>query len=193
MLNRATRYIWIGITLLMLLLTLAGGVTAQEGTPAVTPEAVSAAPAATTSSPVLATGGLITPVRHLHSLVRWLVVLAALAAIIKLGLGLAQNASYDDLTRRIMLAFSMAIRLQWVIGIVFLIVMGSATGFGFRHYWEHAVTMTVAVGLSEMLSRWKNAPANVRYRNSLLVVIAVLVLVLIGVTLLPQGWRVIPS
>ncbi len=137
--------------------------------------------------------GLVVALRHTHSLVRWLVVIAAVAAIVKLALGLVQKSSFDNLTRRIMLAFSGLITLQWLIGLVFLVVYGSVVGFGLRHFWEHLVVMTIAVGLSHMHNRFKNADAPTRYRNTLLLVIGVLVLVFVGVALLPQGWRVFPA
>ena len=92
-----------------------------------------------------------------------------------------------------MLAFSMGVTLQWVVGLILLVSLGSVTGFGFRHFWEHAGIMTVAVALAHMHNRWKNAPDSTRYRASLAIVVIVLVLVFVGVGLLPQGWRVLPA
>jgi hypothetical protein len=137
--------------------------------------------------------GLVVALRHTHSLVRWLVVIAAVAAVVKLALGLVQKSDFDSLTRRIMLAFSGLITLQWLIGLIFLVVYGSAVGFGLRHFWEHLVVMTIAVGLSHMHNRFKSAAAPTRYRNTLLLVIGVLGLVFVGVALLPQGWRLFPA
>jgi len=138
--------------------------------------------------------GLLTALRHTHSLVRWLVVIVAIVALVKLALGLVQKASYDALTKRIMVIFSGVITLQWVIGLVFLVVIGGITGFGLRHYWEHLVVMTIAVGLSHMHNskRWRDAADHIRFRNSLIIIVVVLMLVFIGVILLPQGWRIAP-
>lgn len=137
--------------------------------------------------------GLIVALRHTHSLVRWLVVIAAIAAVVKLTLGLAQKSVFDNLTQRIMRIFSGLISLQWLIGLIFLIAYGSVVGFGLRHFWEHLVVMTIAVGVAQMHNRWKNADAPTRYRNTLLLVIGALALVFIGVALLPQGWRLFPT
>jgi nitrogen fixation/metabolism regulation signal transduction histidine kinase len=138
--------------------------------------------------------GLITGLRQLHAWTRWLVVIIAIVAIVRLVIGLVQNAPYDKLTQRIMTAFSGLTSLQWLIGIIFLIAYGSTIqNFGIRYWWEHAVTMTIAVAISHMHNRWKRADDRTRTRNSLIVVIVVLVLVFIGVALLPQGWRITPS
>ncbi len=120
----------------------------------------------------------------LHSGVRWLVVLVTLIALVKLILGIVQNQSYDSLTRRMMLAFSGLISVQWLIGLIYLLVLGV---FNNGTFWSHAGVMTVAVAISHMHNRWKNAPDATRYRMSLLIVIAVLVLVIVGVALV-NGW-----
>lgn len=185
-----THWMVVFITVLTLLLSLAVSV-AQDATPEVTPE--SAPAAETTAEAAPASNGLITGLRHLHSLVRWIVVLVALAALVKIGLVFFQGGTYDELSRRLMIGFSGAITLQWVIGLVFLVVYGGVVGFGLRHFWEHLVVMTVAVGLSHMSPRWKKADDRTRARASLLIIVAVLVLVFVGVALLPQGWRLFPG
>ncbi len=121
----------------------------------------------------------------LHSGVRWLVVLITLVALVKLILGIVQKQPYDKLTQRIMTAFSMLTSLQWLIGIILLIALGV---FNNGQFWSHAGTMTIAVAVSHLHNRWKKSEDSVRYRMSLLVVIAVLVLVIIGVALV-NGWQ----
>ncbi|MBC6937609.1 MAG: hypothetical protein DWB42_17495 [Chloroflexi bacterium] len=164
------------LAVLLLMLLSAGAALAQDAT----------APAQDINS------GLIVGLRHLHSFVRWLVVIVTVAAVVKLGLGLAQNAAYDTLTQRLMSAFSGLTSLQWLVGLVFLAVYGGTVGFGLRHFWEHAAVMTVAVALSHMPRRFKDAEPRIRYRNSLIIVVVVLALVIVGVALLPQGWRLLP-
>ena len=122
---------------------------------------------------------------QLHSGVRWLVVLVTIIALIKLILGLVQKSAYDTLTQRLMMAFSMLLSVQWLIGIILFLVMNS---FSVGYRWEHAVTMTIAVAVANMHRRWKAAPDTTRYRNSLIIVLVVLALVFVGVARLPQGW-----
>ncbi len=121
----------------------------------------------------------------LHSGVRWLVVLITLVALVKLVLGIVQKQPYDKLTQRMMTAFSGLTSLQWLLGIILMIVLGT---FSSGQIWSHAGTMTIAVAVSHLHNRWKKAEDPVRYRMSLLVVIAVLVLVVVGVALV-NGWQ----
>ena len=122
---------------------------------------------------------------QLHSGVRWLVVLITIVALVKLVLGIVQKQSYDKLTQRIMLAFSILVSVQWLIGIILMIALSMFSG---GQIWSHAGTMTIAVAVSHLHNRWKKSEDSVRYRMSLLVVIAVLVLVIIGVALV-NGWQ----
>jgi hypothetical protein len=120
-----------------------------------------------------------------HSGVRWLVVLVTLIALAWMLVGLLQKRAFDPMARRVMLAFSGLISLQWVLGLVLFLVMG---GFDVGYRWEHLVTMTIAVGLAHMHNRWKNAADALRYRNNLILILVVLALVFVGVARLPQGW-----
>ena len=122
---------------------------------------------------------------QLHSGVRWLVVLITIVALVKLVLGIVQKQSYDKLTQRIMLAFSGLVSLQWLLGIILLIALGT---YNSGQIWSHAGTLTIAVAVSHLHNRWKKSEDSVRYRMSLLLVIAVLVLVVIGVALV-NGWQ----
>ncbi len=127
---------------------------------------------------------------QLHSGVRWLVVIVTLAVLIKLILGLVRKSDYDQLTYRLMIAFSGLATVQWLIGIILFLVLSGSFSSGTR--WEHALTMTIAVGVSHMHMRWRRAPGSIRYRTSLIIVVVALVLIFIGVARLPQGWRLSP-
>lgn len=208
--QRTTPLIGIVIVLILALLAV-GTAAAQEATETptlppnfapgaqITPEATApatatpaTAPAGDTTTP--ASSGLLRGIRDLHALVRWIVVLVTVIVLIKLVLGLVQNAPYDALTERLMRAFNLAISLQWLIGLVFFIVLITVIGFGGLQLfnWLHLIVMTVAVGLAGMYRRFQDAPDRNRYRANLTIVVLVLVLVFIGVALLPYGWRVFP-
>lgn len=178
----------------VLLLLLAGAVVAQEATPEATPAAAETT-ADTPADAAPASGAMLTGLRHLHSFVRWLIVLVTIAVIVKLVLGLVQNAPYDSLTGRLMRIFSILISVQWLIGLVYFIVLATQIG-GFGNLqpynWLHLVVMTVAAGIAEMHRRFKDAPDRNRYRGNLVIVVMVLALVVIGVALLPYGWRILP-
>lgn len=127
---------------------------------------------------------------QLHSGIRWLVVLATLIALVWMLLGLVQKRQYDQMAQRVMNSFSGLVTLQWLIGIILFLALGA---FNITYRWEHAFAMTIAVAVSHMHRRSKNVDDSVRYRNSLMIVAAVLIVVFVGVSLLPQGWRVSPS
>jgi hypothetical protein len=121
----------------------------------------------------------------LHSGVRWLVVLVTIIALVKLVLGIIQKSSYDPLARRLMLAFSGLVTIQWALGLILLLVMGV---FNSGAIWGHAGIMTVAVAVSHMHNRWKKSDDATRYQRGLMIVVAVLALVIIGVAVI-GGWK----
>ncbi len=132
--------------------------------------------------------------RFLHSGVRWLVLLVALIDLVYFALGWLQGRGYDQLARRLISIFGMVISLQWLIGVVFLIVLGGQTGFGVRHYWEHLTVMTIAVfvaNLPNMLRRRRIERISSAIWSIWAAIIAVIVLVVIGISLLPEAirWR----
>lgn len=149
----------------------------------------SGATAATAEVEPATSSGMLIGVWHLHSAVRWLVVIITVALLVKLIIGLATGGAFDSLARGLTRAFSISIGVQWLIGVVLFLVFGS---FDVRYRWEHAIIMTIAVALSGMTARWKDAPDAQRYRMTLLIVVIVLALVFVGVALLPQGWRAMP-
>jgi hypothetical protein len=132
-------------------------------------------------------------IRFLHSWVRWLVVLAAVLDIAYFAFCWLRARSYDVTARRLMSLFAGLISLQWLLGVVLLVVFGSQTGFGVRHYWEHLTVMTLAVfiaNLPAMLRRRQLTDAQ-RYLVNVASIVVVIVLVVVGISLLPEPirWR----
>jgi Na+/H+ antiporter NhaC len=119
-----------------------------------------------------------------HSGIRWLVVLAMLGAFVYLLVGYFQRSPYTKTTHRALVIFSSLVGVQWALGILLLIVMGTFTSY----QWEHAVTMTLAVLLAHLYTRFKTRPDMVRYQIGLATILGVAVIVFIGVARLPQGW-----
>lgn len=128
----------------------------------------------------------------LHSIIRWVVILAAVAAIVKLVIGLVQKSDYDKMTRGLVSAFAGLMDTQLLLGLLFFVWNGME-GAGFpRHRWEHLVLMTVAVVVAHLPSMWKKSEPQIRLRNTLAAVIGALVLVILGVSMLqPNRWLVI--
>jgi hypothetical protein len=128
----------------------------------------------------------------LHSILRWLVIFVAIAAIIKLVLNLAQKKDYDKMTGGLVSGFAGLMDTQLLFGLMFFIWNGLA-GAGFpRQRWEHLVIMLVAVIVAHLPSMWKKAETQKRLRNTLAAVVGSLLLVVLGVSLLqPNRWFVI--
>jgi hypothetical protein len=125
----------------------------------------------------------------LHSIVRWIVVLVAVVAIVKLALGWLRGGAFKGMDRGLVAGFSGLMDLQATLGIVFLLWNGLATEIGFpRHRIEHAFVMIIAAVVAHLPARWKNAGDSTRFRNSLIAIVVSLVLVYIGVATLPGGW-----
>ena len=121
----------------------------------------------------------------IHSFMRWLILVVALVAIIKFALGWWRGEKFKSMDRGLASGFSGLMDLQATLGLVFLVWSGLA-GAGFPMYRiEHAVTMAIAAAVGHLSARWKNAEDKIRFRNSLFIVLDVLILVFIGVMRLP--------
>src|SRR5512145_71260 len=115
----------------------------------------------------------------IHSLVRWAIVLVALAAVIKFTLGLAQKRSYDRAAGGLAASFSGLMDTQALLGILFFVINGAALegGFALRHRWEHLAIMLIAVVVGHLPSMWKKLDDQKRYRNGLIAILVALLLV----------------
>ncbi len=121
----------------------------------------------------------------LHSLVRWIVVLIALAALIKFGLGYIRKEAPTSADRGLMSGLSGIIDLQALLGIILALSVGLSTN-RIADFIPHILVMIVVVLTAHLPMRWRREQDTTVLRNNLFVIIAVLVLVLIGITLLPQ-------
>jgi len=124
----------------------------------------------------------------IHSILRWLIVIAAVIVSVKFALGWLRGGAFQKMDRGLISGFSGLIDLQVTLGIIFLIWNGLA-GAGFPMFRiEHAVTMIIAAVVAHLPARWKNADDKTRFRNSLFIVLDTLIIIFIGVVRLPKGW-----
>lgn len=122
-----------------------------------------------------------------HSIVRWLVVGAALIALVIFALTwLRRQQTNSD--RRMMVIFLSLLDTQVLLGLVLILWMGLSSGQWPMYRIEHAVTMLLALAIAHVSARWKTAASVVRARNYLFVVLGTFVLIAAGVSRLPQGW-----
>lgn len=123
----------------------------------------------------------------LHSIIRWLIILIAVALIIKFVIGLLKKQPYDKTASALAGAFGGTMDLQFTFGLVYFLINGMMIedGFALRHRWEHLVIMLAAVVVAHLPAAWKKKDDATRYRNGLMAVAAALVLVIVGVSMLP--------
>ena len=123
-----------------------------------------------------------------HSILRWIILLAAVIAVIKFAVGWQRGGGFQGMDRGLTAAFSGLMDLQATLGVIFLLWSGLATEIGFPpHRIEHGIIMIIAAGVAHLSARWKKADDKTRFRNNLFVIIASLVLVLVGISVLPGG------
>ena len=122
-----------------------------------------------------------------HSGLRWLILLAAAVAVVKFALGWLQGGDFKGMDRGLASAFSGLLDLQVTLGLVFLLWSGFA-GDGFPLFRiEHGFVMILAAVAGHLPARWKNTESKRRFRNTLFSIVASILLVIVGLTLLPGG------
>jgi len=123
-------------------------------------------------------------VRMIHGEVRWLVAIVAIIVIIKFALGLIQKSKYGPMDRGLMSGLVGLIDLNFLLGVILLI----SRGFD-RQTVEHAGTMFIAVLLAHSNAAWRKSEDSTKlFRNNLILVAVVLVLVFVGVTIIRGGF-----
>lgn len=123
----------------------------------------------------------------IHSIVRWFVVLAAIALIVRLVLGLTRKMPFDKSARILQAAFAGLVDVQVLLGILYLLVdSNNFTSFP-RIRLEHGFMMILAMIAAHLPARWKKASDQIRTRNTLIAVIVALVIIFFGVARLGIG------
>ncbi|VAW31282.1 hypothetical protein MNBD_CHLOROFLEXI01-819 [hydrothermal vent metagenome] len=124
-------------------------------------------------------------IHTIHGEVRWLVAIAAIIVIIKFALGLIQKKKYERIDRILMSSLVGLIDLNFVLGFILLFSLG----FSGRTRMEHVGTMFIAVLLAHSNAVWKKSDDSGKlFRNNLILVIVVLVLVFVGVQTIRGGF-----
>ena len=124
----------------------------------------------------------------IHSILRWVILLVAVIAIVVFLVSWLRRSQLQGVDRGLMSGFSGLMDLQAMLGIILLVWSGLA-GAGFPRYrLEHSLIMILAAVVAHLSARWKNADEPLRYRNYFLIILASLLLVLIGISVLPGAF-----
>ena len=127
---------------------------------------------------------------YAHSGLRWILVLAVLAALGFMIFSLVTKREQDRATRIIMVTFSSLVGVQWVLGMLYYVVIGSNFGeWNLRNQATHAAVMTGALVVAHLYLPFRKRASNqIYYAASVGVVIVTTVFLVWGVaTLLPGG------
>jgi hypothetical protein len=132
--------------------------------------------------------------QFVHSWLRWVVFLISIVGLIYFLLGLLQKQAWKPRAQTILSMFSSLIGLQWIVGLVIFILRQLPAGFSIRHQWEHLVAMTVVLAGAHIHYAWRRRemPDATRWRNGLILIIAVSILTFLGISVLrPEAiqWR----
>ena len=127
---------------------------------------------------------------YAHSGLRWILVLAVLAALGFMIFSLVTKREQDRATRIIMVTFSSLVGVQWVLGMLYYVVIGSNFGeWNLRNQATHAAVMTGALVVAHLYLPFRKRASNqIYYAASVGIVIVTSVFLVWGVaTLLPGG------
>jgi hypothetical protein len=128
-----------------------------------------------------------------HGELRWLIVAVGLIALVRFGIGWANNGRFGLWDNRLWLAAIWLLRLQLVLGLV-LIIWKFAAGIYVGAAWHgpvaHALTLIIAIGLMEMFAARlkRHATDRQKLQTATTAIGVVALLVVIGVTFTPAGW-----
>jgi len=127
----------------------------------------------------------LTTLMTIHGEIRWLVALAAVAALVRFGYCLAGKKKYGGLDHGLMAGFTGLLDLNLVLGLVLIAGLGGLTG----PRVEHGVTMLLAVVAAHSSVAWKRSPDSAKkYRNNMIVIVVAVIVVAVAVFRLRGGW-----
>lgn len=123
----------------------------------------------------------------LHSKMHHSVYLLAALSLVFPLIALVKKTPINSLGKGLIRTYSIVITIQLLIGLTQLIMRWSDFGDGFRYRLEHATLMIVAVALVHLAPRFMKRDDAVGARNTLILLVGSLVLVLLGVSLIQRA------
>lgn len=117
-----------------------------------------------------------------HNLVRWIVAIVAVVVLVKYVIGWLGKGPFTSLDVTLGRAFAGAMTVQFLLGILTLVVYATSGAFNPRLQIEHAVYGLVATALSHMTGMFRKQDDTSRFRNSALLILVALLVVFWSVT-----------
>jgi hypothetical protein len=127
---------------------------------------------------------LSTILFYSHSGLRWLIVAAAVAAVVFFGYSWLSKKYAAKPARILTAAYSGMLDMQVLLGLILLFTTGVI-----RYRLEHMGVLILAALVAHLPRKWRDSAEEIYYRNTFLTILASLVLIYIGVAILPGGWN----
>jgi hypothetical protein len=129
-----------------------------------------------------------TSVLPTHSSLRWIIVVLALAIVVKFALGWLRGSEFKSIDRSLILVLIGLLDLQAALGLTLLVGLGlSGEGFPAIRF-AHGGVIFLALVLAHLPAFWKHTADHIRFRNTLFCLAGALLLIYVAVSLLPIGW-----
>ncbi len=132
---------------------------------------------------------LISTTLLIHGYWRWVLLTLAILAAVKFAMGWFGNGKVQAIDKQLASWFTIAMTIQFVLGLISIIGYIAIGAFSPRIHAEHAVYGLIATGLSHAIPMHKDdRPDVTRFRMSFIFVVASLVVVVLSVIRLRGGW-----
>ncbi|MCL6615536.1 MAG: hypothetical protein K6T39_00105 [Anoxybacillus ayderensis] len=117
----------------------------------------------------------------IHGLIRWVLAALAVVLLVRYAIGWLGKRPFADLDRQLGTAYAGAMTVQFLLGLVNLLLLVANGAFRPGMHIEHAFYGLLATALSHMTPMFKNQPDERRFRNAFFLVLLSLLLVLLSV------------
>lgn len=132
---------------------------------------------------------LISTTLLIHGYWRWVLLTLAILAAVKFAMGWFGNGKVQAIDKQLASWFTIAMTIQFVLGLISIIGLTILGGFVPSKHPEHIVYGLIATGLSHAIPMRKDdRPDVTRFRMSFIFVVASLVVVVLSVIRLRGGW-----
>ena len=125
--------------------------------------------------------------REAHSGIRWLVALLGIIILVKGSIGWAMKSPYQPLDRRLMSAFSALFGIQFLLGLILFVALIVGGAFS-PVQLEHITLMVLAFFIAMRATKWKKGEDHIPYRNNVIMLLIVGVLIFVAVLRVGDGW-----
>lgn len=114
-----------------------------------------------------------------HAFLRWLILVAGLALLVKYAVGTARQSPFTGLDRGLAAIYTGLLDLQLLVGIILLLL--PLNGGLTPPLVLHVTVALVGVAVAHLNTRWRSRPDVVKFRNGLLALGGSYALILVGV------------